>query len=877
MHLLLLSLILLTARPETDPAFGSGNFGQWTTDRFGLPAYVYTMDERTDPRAEWDPKVGPRTRLMWAQVGNERVNAAAFNDGFVQLFYADSGYYWLNAFEPEQRAYAGGFGWIEEGGKFYSTLVSKNPEAQELRRVFGAGYFEKDLTTTELRVSQVVFAPRGDWPALVSEITIQNLSPRNRDLSYFEYWDLNPKELLGFVPPQLLSKVSKRKDYQVEFDPGQKLLKAEGKKVWGPEGGFPPRPRLRDPELPSYFLAALEGEVSGFGYDQAKIFAGADGWIGDGSGLSALGLGKPAQNRESADELCLVLRSPVTLKPGESKTLRFVFGYAKGQPAGKIVADLIAQKADRIEASAATWRREMPGLTVPESPWMDRELKWDYYATSSASLYDGYYQRHFIPQGGHYMYVAGANGAERDTAAYVQSLIYYRPEQAREILEFIMRSQEPSGRLYYDLEGYGHRYLVPYRPSDLDLWFINAMTEYLFATRDFAFLETQVPFYPREQGESGTVYEHIRRSFNHLVNDVGIGKHGLVKLKFHDWNDEMVFLVCGPHPLDILLTARDGGSTMNTGMAVEILPRFAELAAMRGDMKSAERARAWVEQLLPALREQWRGRYFNRAYSAMGREYGADYIHLESQIWPLLSGKVLSEAQTATLLEEIKTKLIDPSVLGMTISSTLAGKMFTKPGEQEEGGIWPAMNGPAMLALSRYEPGLAWQEFKKNALAWHAETYPQIWFGIWGGPDCWNAAASKRPGETWSVSNPVLALSAQQWPVMNTHSHSQWLWAAARIAGLNPTAQGYVMDPKIPGDFAFSSAVATLVSKNGFLEGSFQLQNEGRMSVKLREPKSPYEILVNGKAIAAQVESGWVSFELGLPKNQSVSWKTRAK
>jgi len=862
---------------ESDPAFGSGIFGQWTTDRFGLPAYLYTMDERTEPAAEWDPKVKPVSRLMWTQIGNERINAAAFNAGFVELFYSEAGTYWLNDYEPGERAFAGGFGWIEEHGRFFSTLLTHNPDAKILRRVFGMGYFEKELETGELRVRELVFAPRGDWPALVAEVTIENLSERERDLDWFEYWDLNPKELLGFVPPALLSQAAERKEFQMRFHAAPRLLVAASKKIWGPEGGFPPGPRLRDPELPSYFLAQVEGEVAGIGYDQARIFSGADGWIGDGAGLGGLELSEPNNRRWSAEALCLVLRSPAKLKPGEAKTLRFIFGYAKGKQPEAMVAAMRAAGADQIGATAALWREELPALSVPGSPWMDRELKWDYYATSSASLYDGYYQRHYVPQGGHYLYVAGTNGATRDVAAFAQSLIYYRPEQAREILEFIMRSQEPSGRLFYDLEGYGHRYLVPYRPSDLDLWLLNAAVEYVFATRDFDFLDLEVPFYPKEKGMSGTVYEHLRRSFTHLKENVGIGKHGLVKLKFHDWNDEMVFLVCGPNPVDILLTARDGGSTMNSGMAAEILPRFAELAERRGDPESAARVRAWVEQLLPALQAQWRGRYFNRAYSAFGREYGADYIHLESQIWPLLAGNVLTEEQTEALLDEIKTKLMDPSVLGMTISSTLAGQMFTKPGEQEEGGIWPAMNGPAMVALARYRPDWAWQQLKQNSLAWHADLYPKIWFGIWGGPDAWNSAASARPGETWFVQNPLLALAAQEWPVMNTHAHSEWLWAAARIAGLNPTAQGYVIDPVIPGDFAFVSEIAKIESQGGWLRGSFRLRGEGRLRVTLREPRSAYTVMVDEKPVESVAQNDWISFDLPASKNQKITWQILPK
>lgn len=864
----------LLAASETDPSFGSGIFGRWTTDRFGLPAYVYTLDERADPAGEWNPQVKPPTRLMWAGIGNERINAAVFNAGFTMLFYSESGTYWLNDYQPEKRSYSGGFGWIEEGGRFTSTLLTHNPEASVLRRVFGMGYFEKELETQALRVRELVFAPRGDWPALVVEVTIENLSPRERRLNWFEYWDLNPKELLGFVPPALLSSTAKRKVFQIRFDAEERLLAAESQKRWGPEGGFPSSPRLRDPELPSFFLAQVEGEVTGIGFDRNRIFHGPDGWIGDGAGLSALTLSVSAEpHRRSAEDLCLVLRSRLTLAPGESQTLRFIFGYAKTKTPEAIVSAMRAAGADRLETTAARWRQELPALEVAESPWIDRELKWNFYATSAASLYDGYYQRHYVPQGGHYLYVAGANGATRDVAAFAQSLIYYQPRQAREILEFILSSQEPSGRLFYDLEGYGHRYLVPYRPSDLDLWLLNAAVEYVFATRDFEFLDQEIPFYPKEQGLRGTVYEHLRRSFLHLVEKVGIGKHGLVNLKFHDWNDEMVYLVCGPNPLDILLTARDGGSTMNTGMAVEILPRFAELAEMRGDTESAAKARAWVETLLPALRAQWRGRYFNRAYSALGKEYGAENIHLEAQIWPLLAGEVLTEEQTRVLLEELKAKLIDPSVLGMTISSTLAGKMFTKPGEQEEGGIWPAMNGPAMLALARYRPEWAWDQFKRNSLAWHAEVYPRIWFGIWSGPDAWNSAASSRPGETWFVQNPLLALAAQEWPVMNTHAHSEWLWASARLAGLNPTAEGWVIAPIVPGDFRFVSALAAIESQNGYLSGNFQPLNTGRLRIKVREPKNPYRVLVNGRPIEPMLDSGWLIWEVDGFSQKTVAWR----
>ena len=45
----------------------------------------------------------------------------------------------------------------------------------------------------------------------------------------------------------------------------------------------------------------------------------------------------------------------------------------------------------------------------------------------------------------------------------------------------------------------------------------------------------------------------------------------------------------------------------------------------------------------------------------------------------------------------------------------------------------------------------------------HAEQYPAIWFGIWGGPDGINGVQSSQPGGTWvSALTPMT-----DFPVMN--------------------------------------------------------------------------------------------------------------
>jgi hypothetical protein len=72
-------------------AYGSGHFGEWITDAFGLPTYRYTCDQAADPKAispvhkEWR---SPTDHTH--QVGNDRLVAAVSNYGYVQVMTGKS-------------------------------------------------------------------------------------------------------------------------------------------------------------------------------------------------------------------------------------------------------------------------------------------------------------------------------------------------------------------------------------------------------------------------------------------------------------------------------------------------------------------------------------------------------------------------------------------------------------------------------------------------------------------------------------------------------------------------------------------------------------------------------------------------------------------
>src|SRR5208337_2264087 len=108
-------------------AYGSGHFGEWIEDEFGLPAYHYTCDQTTDPRAV------TRVSGVWRsptdhthQVGNDRVVAAASNYGYVQVRQDEGSPKFLNDYSPERSQYGGGIGYLTDGRVALSTFYPGN-------------------------------------------------------------------------------------------------------------------------------------------------------------------------------------------------------------------------------------------------------------------------------------------------------------------------------------------------------------------------------------------------------------------------------------------------------------------------------------------------------------------------------------------------------------------------------------------------------------------------------------------------------------------------------------------------------------------------------------------------------------------------------
>ena len=94
----------------TDKSYGSGYFGKWIEDEFGLPAFHYTCDQSTDPKAvtQMNPGVLTSTEHIF-QIGNDRLVALASNYGHLRVRQDEGAPKFLNDYAPDHAPQSAAF------------------------------------------------------------------------------------------------------------------------------------------------------------------------------------------------------------------------------------------------------------------------------------------------------------------------------------------------------------------------------------------------------------------------------------------------------------------------------------------------------------------------------------------------------------------------------------------------------------------------------------------------------------------------------------------------------------------------------------------------------------------------------------------------
>jgi hypothetical protein len=456
------------------------------------------------------------------------------------------------------------------------------------------------------------------------------------------------------------------------------------------------------------------------------------------------------------------------------------------------VERLVDRAAGWTVADAARARGRLLVADLPGRATLAREARWHAAALVTARQPDAHLRARYVTQGSAYGFVHGLQGAPRDYALCSVPLTFIDPGAARELLEVILRLTRPSGGVHYAHTGRGRATGggIHASPTDLPIFTLWALTEYVWATGDRAFLDRPVPYWPAAAGRTGTPRERVLVAARYLAERVGVGPHGLLRVGSGDWADPISAMVP-----DRRAFHEHGESGFNTAFAAYALPRAAELVAAEHPAE-ARWMRGLAADLRRAMETTWTGEWFLRGFDGRGGPVGDRHLFLDGQVWCLIAG-IGTDAQRATLLDAIAERCADPSPIGATILDRPHPVRFgmLAPGWDCNGGVWAAINGLLAWGWALHDRGRAWRCLEAQALAAHARAYPGVWYGIWSGPDAYNAHFGHRPGETFV--QPATPMT--EFPVGNANAHAGPLLGLLRVLGIETDPSGVVVRDRGPG------------------------------------------------------------------------------
>jgi cellobiose phosphorylase len=901
-----LSIWLLTISESFgQKPYGSGYFGNWITDESGLPAYNYTCNQVTDPKSitptykEW--------RLSTDQsheVGNDRLVGVASNYGYIQIRQDEGSPKFLNDYNPSAKQFGGGFGYLTDGKSVLSTFY--NGKNNEFERVFGIGYYRKKVKNENYGVDQVLYAPFGDDPVIISRVTITNNSKAIANLRWIEYWGvktyqfswrsdilaiLTKKADLLIVPDfrrQLADKFTTSvsavpnglkttyvfngftENEKKQWESLEKIMTGVGKGFFGDLVVAPIKEiSYEDYNLAPTFLVSLNGNPAGISTD-------ANSFFGEGGTEFPDRVFESFSSSSSSKVPAMLLEEKVKLKPGESKTLYFLYGYIPdGFSLDKLVEKYSSGKKKGFIVSCNQWKSDRMRFFVNGSDWIDREMAWNYYYLRGNLTYDSFFKEHILSQGHVYQYLLGAQIAMRDPLQHALPFIFNNPQIVKEQIRYTLKMMKQDGEIPYGITGFGHYVPVEFKPSDHELWLLWLASEYVLATKDIDFLSEKIKTYPiyAQDNPEKSVIELLKTAYNHFTAISGTGKHKIQRLSNGDWNDGVVSAYVKTE--DKPGVKKEGESVLNAAMAPFVLDLFASLLTYIKDTDLVPEIHLYSDTQRKAVREQWNGKWYKRAYLSDKLGWiGDDLLWLEPQPWTIIS-QITNDDQKKMLTEQIDNLLRKPCLIGARLMSGPANEVQngTKTtGVLTNGGVWPSINGTLIWALAKSNPDLAWDEYKKNSFANHADKYPDIWYGIWSGPDSYNSDLSKYPGQTMfnesilggEGTNILGSINWTDFPVMNMHPHAWQLYSVSKLLGIEFTGNGLHLAPAIPeSEYHFYSKLVSIERKNNWFKASYQPLREGIYEISIKLPGKLSILKVNGKRKSIQMDNQGNIFFIG--------------
>ena len=400
----------------------------------------------------------------------------------------------------------------------------------------------------------------------------------------------------------------------------------------------------------------------------------------------------------------------------------------------------------------------------------------------------------------------------RDSNQDLVGFVHQIPSRARQRIIDIASTQFPDGGCY-------HQYQPLTKRGNNDIgggfnddpcWLIFGTVAYIKETGDFSILDEMVPF-DNQPGTEVTLFEHLRISFDHVVNN--LGPHMLPLIGRADWNDCLNLNCFSWDPNESFQTTENNSegskaeSLMIAGLFVLTGKQYVELCReLAGSVScansatyetEADRAQGCIDAMVEAVKKHgWDGEWYLRAYDFYGNKIGSKEceegkIFIESQGFCTMAGIGLEDGMVDKALDSCK-KYLDCEH-GMVLNNPAFTRYYVEMGEissypagyKENAGIFCHNNPWVIIGETVARRGNdAWEHYTKICPAWIKDQQlhkvePYVYCQMVAGKD------AAKPGEG---KNSWLTGTAA-W---------NWLTVTQYILGIRPTFDGLEIDPCIP-------------------------------------------------------------------------------
>ena len=435
----------------------------------------------------------------------------------------------------------------------------------------------------------------------------------------------------------------------------------------------------------------------------------------------------------------------------------------------------------------------------------------------------------------------------RDSCQDLLGFVHMIPSKARQRILDIAATQKPDGGAYHQYQP-----LTKKGNSDIGggfnddpLWLIAAVDAYIKETGDWAILKEKVDF-DNNHSLAKPLMEHLRRSFNYTLNN--LGPHKLPLIGRADWNDCLNLTCFSAHPGESFqITGPSEGpvaeSVFIAGMFVKYGKAYSNICKhqkLNDEAKKCDKAISNMEKAI--LKDGWDGNWFIRAYDAYGKKVGS-HVNDEGQIFIEPQGMCImaevgvktGEAQKA--LDSVKKKLeckygivlLNPAYT--TYRLNLGEISSYPPGYKENAGIFCHNNPWIIFAETIMGHGnRALDLYKKTCPAYLEDigeihkTEPYVYCQMVAGKDAINPGEGKNSWLTGTAAWTFTVLSQA-------------------ILGIKPDYDGLLIDPCVPFSFKKYTVNRT------FRGAKYHITITNPKGVQ----KGVSKILVNGKQIPVGV------------------------